>query len=97
MVVRSKGIRSKSRHILRHKPRERGMPPVTHSLRDFPDGSRVAVKIDPSIHKGMPHIRFQGQTGTVIGRQGRSFRVKVVVGHKPKELVVRPEHLKAVQ
>lgn len=97
MVVRSKGLRSKSRHILRHKPRERGMPPVTHSLREFPQGSKVAIKIDPSIHKGMPHIRFQGETGTVMGKQGRAFRISIVSGNKPKQLVVRAEHLKAVQ
>lgn len=96
MAVRSKGLRSKSRQILRRSPRERGRPPVTHALREFADGSRVAVKINPSVHGGMPHIRFQGATGTVVGRQGESFRVHITVGRKRKELVVRPEHLKAV-
>lgn len=96
MVVRSKGLRSKSRHILRKSPRQRGRPPITHSLREFPEGSRVAVKINPSIHAGMPHIRFQGLTGTVLGRRGEAFRVRVMAGNKAKELVVRPEHLKAV-
>jgi large subunit ribosomal protein L21e len=96
MVVRSKGLRSKSRNILRKKPRDRGMPPVTHTLAQFDEGARVAVKINPSVLKGMPHIRFQGQTGIVIGRQGEGVRVQIVVGKKPKELVVRPEHLKQV-
>ena len=96
MVVRSKGLRSKSRQILRKKPRQRGMPPVTHSLAEFPQGSKVAVVINSSIHKGMPHVRFQGQTGTVIGKQGNSFRLMITVGKKEKELVVRPEHLKQV-
>lgn len=96
MVVRSKGIRSKSRHILRHRPRERGMPPVTKSLAEFKEGSKVSVKINPTVHGGMPHVRFQGTTGTVVGRQGEAYRVQIVVGRKQKELVVRPEHLKQV-
>lgn len=97
MVVRSKGIRSKSRQILRKSPRKRGMPPVTHALRHFAEGDRVAIVIDSAIHKGMPHVRFQGTTGIVGGLQGNSVRVFITVGKKPKELVVRPEHLKPVR
>lgn len=96
MVERSKGIRSKSRHILRHRPRERGMPPVTKSLAHFEEGSKVSIKINPTVHGGMPHVRFQGTTGTVVGRQGEAYRVQITVGRKQKELVVRPEHLKQV-
>lgn len=97
MAVRSKGLRSKSRQILRKSPRDRGVPPITHVMKELPEGSRVAVKINPSIHKGMPHIRFQGQTGVVTGKRGNSFVVAIRHGNKPKTLVVRPEHLKTVQ
>jgi large subunit ribosomal protein L21e len=97
MAVRSKGLRSKSRNKLTKSPRERGRPPVTHSLREFPQGSRVAIKINPAILKGMPHIRFQGFTGVVQGRQGEAFDVLIHDGNKPKHLVVRPEHLKTVR
>jgi large subunit ribosomal protein L21e len=96
MVKRSKGLRSKSRHILRRKPRERGKTPVTHTLADFAEGSKVAIKINPSVHGGMPHVRFQGMTGTVAGRQGEAYRLALNVGGKSKQLVVRPEHLKQV-
>lgn len=94
MVVRSKGIRSKSRQILRKSPRHRGMPPPTHASRRFPEGSKVAIVIDAAVHRGMPHVRFQGTTATVVGRQGDAVRVHFVVGKKAKELVVRPEHLR---
>ena len=96
MAVRSKGIRSKSRQILRKSPRSRGFPPITHAVRRFDEGTKVAIKIDSAIHKGMPHIRFQGLTGTVVGRQGNAVVVAIMAGNKPKELVVRPEHLKPV-
>lgn len=94
MARRSKGLRSKSRQILRRTPRERGEPPVTHALRELAEGAKVAIKINSSVHAGMPHIRFQGHTGTIQGKQGRSYKVQVVVGDKPKNLVIRPEHLK---
>lgn len=97
MPVRSKGLRSKSRNKLTKSPRERGRPPVTHSLREFAEGARVAVVINPSILKGMPHIRFQGFSGKVLGRQGEGVRVLIRDGKKPKELVVRPEHLRSIQ
>ncbi len=94
MVKRSKGLRSKSRHILRRKPRDRGFSPITRSLQQFDDGEKVNIVIDPSVHRGMPHVRFQGYTGTVLGRQGNSYRVQIRVGKKIKKLVVRPEHIR---
>ena len=96
MVERSKGMRSKSRHILRKTHHTRGLTPITHQLREFAPGSRVAVVVDPASHGGMPHIRFQGHTGVVVGKQGDAFRVQVVVGQKEKILIARPEHLKRV-
>jgi large subunit ribosomal protein L21e len=96
MVKRSKGIRSKSRQILRKAPRERGMTPITHLLRDFPVGTRVAVVVDPSSQKGMPHLRFQGYTGLVAGRRGDAYLVNVNVGGKMKTVIARPQHLKTV-
>lgn len=94
MVVRSKGIRSKSRQILRKSPRDRGNPPPSHATRRFVEGQKVAISINSAIHKGMPHIRFQGATVVVMGKQGNSYVVRFHSGNKLKELVVRPEHLR---
>jgi large subunit ribosomal protein L21e len=94
MVKRSKGLRSKSRQILQIKPRSRGFSSITKSLRQFDVGDAVHIVIDPSIHKGMPHIRFHGFTGCVEGKQGDAYVVGVRVGKKKKTLVVRPEHLR---
>ena len=97
MPVRSKGLRSKTRHQLRKDSRNRGELPPNRVLADFPIGSRVAVKMEPSQQKGMVHIRFQGQTGTVSGKRGNAFVVDVLHGNKPKTLVLRAEHLKALK
>ena len=97
MPVRSKGLRSKTRHLLLKDPRRRGELPPNRVLADFPVGSHVAIKMEPSQHKGMTHKRFQGLTGTVSGKQGAAFVVAVMHGNMAKTLVVRPEHLKAIQ
>jgi large subunit ribosomal protein L21e len=94
MVKRSKGLRSKSRHILRKKPRQRGVTSITRSLQQFDEGEKVNIVLDPSVHRGMPHIRFHGHTGTVLGRQGNSYRIQLRLGKKVKTIIVRPEHIR---
>ena len=97
MVKRSRGIRSKSRHILRKKPRDRGISSITRALQQFEIGENVSVNIDSSVHKGMPHPRFQGHTGKVEGMQGDAYLVGINVGKKHKTLIVRSEHLGRVK
>ena len=97
MVKRSKGIRSKSRKILRKKPRERGIHSITRALQQFEEGESVNIIIDSSVHKGMPHIRFQGYTGKIEGKQGDSYLVGINDGKKHKVLIIRSEHLRRVQ
>ena len=97
MVKRSKGIRSKSRNILRKKPRDRGLSPITRALQQFEEGDSVNIVIDSSVHKGMPHIRFHGYTGKVEGMQGDSYLVGIDVGKKHKTLIIRSDHLRRVQ
>jgi large subunit ribosomal protein L21e len=96
MVRRSKGLRSKSRHILRKKPRDRGVIPITRALQEYENGESVNIVIDPSIHKGMPHIRFHGKNGIIEGKQGESYKVGINDGNKPKTLIIKPEHLRKV-
>ena len=97
MVKRSKGIRSKSRKILRRKPRDRGLSSITRALQQFEEGDSVNIVIDPSVHKGMPHIRFHGYTGKVEGMQGDSYLVGIYAGKKHKTLIIRSDHLRRVQ
>lgn len=94
MIQRSKGIRSKSRKKLSKRPRERGISSITRALQQFEKGDSVDIVIDPSIHKGMPHIRFQGYTGKIEGKQGESYLVGINDGKKHKALIIRPEHLR---
>ena len=93
MGRRAKGFRHKSRTILQRKPRERGKTGLSKILQDYSEGEKVVVKINPSVHGGMPHRRYFGRVGVIVERRGRSYVVNVPVGDAVKELVIRPEHL----
>ncbi|MFA5452035.1 MAG: 50S ribosomal protein L21e [Candidatus Methanomethylophilaceae archaeon] len=89
----SKGTRAKTRFLLQKKPRARGLSPITRGFQTFENGEKVNIVIDPSEHKGMPHSRFHGYTGVVIGQRGAAFIVSVMDGNKPKTVIARPSHL----
>lgn len=94
MVKASKGIRRRTRFVLQNRVRERGTVPVTHQLQQFAVGDLASITIDPSVHKGQPHARFQGRTGRVVGSQGKAYLVQVYEGGKAKAVLARPEHLR---
>ncbi len=93
MGRRAKGFRHKSRSILTRNPRERGKTTLAKILHDYGAGEKVIIKIDPSMHKGMPHRRFQGKVGVIIAKRGQSYVLHVPQGDATKEIIVRPEHL----
>jgi large subunit ribosomal protein L21e len=88
-------MRKKSRDKMSKTVRARGISPVVRAIQEFEKGTMVHVIIDPSIHKGMPHPRFHGKTGEVVGKRGRAFVLKVTDGDATKTLITLPEHLTA--
>ena len=92
-MPKSKGYRSGTRSLLRRKPKERGKTGLSKILHEYKPGDKAVVKIDPSVHKGMPHRRYQGKIGVIVNRRGRSYLVDVTQGDAIKKIIVRPEHL----
>jgi large subunit ribosomal protein L21e len=64
-------------------------------IQKFELGQKVHVVCEPSIQKGMPHRRFHGKTGTVIGQRGRAWLLQIRDGDSEKIVIARPQHLKA--
>jgi large subunit ribosomal protein L21e len=89
-------LRRRGRSILRKTPRNRGLSPVTHEFQVFEAGEKANIFIDPSVHRGAPHLRFHGKTGTVVGNQGHAFVLEVKDGNKIKIVVARADHLRKV-
>lgn len=90
---KSKGYRNNTRRLLSRNPRERGKISLGRLLHAYKEGEKVVVKIDASVHKGMPHRRFHGKIGTIVTKRGRSYVVNVPQGDSTKKIIVRPEHL----
>jgi len=92
MVTKShgklKGTRSKFRKSIRLN--------INKFLRKFVDGDKVAVVIESASVSGRPFRRFQGLTGTVEGKRGHSYLVKIRDGKKYKTIIAKPEHLKKI-
>jgi large subunit ribosomal protein L21e len=97
MAKRSKGTRSRTRYKYRRPLRSRGLSPISRSLQQFNVGEKANIVVDPSIHKGQPHARYHGLTGTIIGTQGRAYQVEVTAGRTQKVVIVLPEHLRKVK
>jgi large subunit ribosomal protein L21e len=89
------GPRKKTRYKFKKDLRERGLPPVTCVIQNFDIGQQVHIVCNPSIQKGMPHRRFHGLTGTVLGRRGRAWMLTIRDGNADKIVIARPQHLKA--
>jgi len=93
---RSKGYRSGTRQLLRKGWKNGGMKPVSPLLRDYEVGEKVIIKIEPSEVKGQPHRRYQGKTGIIMERRGRAYVVNVQDGHKTRQVIARPDHIKSI-
>ncbi len=59
-------------------------------------GTAVRIEASPMTKNGRPHLRFNRLLGKVVGREGKSYKVQVRLGDKPKILVVGNVHLEKV-
>lgn len=98
MVKAPRGFRNRTRKLLRKNVREKGsIPRLSSLLREYNVGDKVAIVINSSYHKAMPHRRYYGLTGTITGRRGEAYEVEVYLGDKKKVLYVSPVHLKPLK
>jgi len=89
----SKGYYAGTRSLLKKETREKGKPRIRKLLQNYPIGSQVIIRMDPSMQKSMPHKRFHGKIGTIKDKRGRGYVVIVPQGKTFKEIIVRSEHL----
>jgi len=92
MTQKSHGPRAKTRKRLKQPVRYR--PTITKFLKEFQIGEKVVIDPEPSSQRGMPHVRYRGRVGEIIGKRGNAYIVAVKVGSKTKQLISAPEHLK---
>ena len=66
-------------------------------MHSYEEGDRVAIVLDGSQQKGMPHRRFHGRSGCIHKRQGVAWVVSVKDGNMQKTVIARPEHLRPLE
>lgn len=91
----SDGPRHGTREKLSNSPRDRGTSPPQRAVRQFDEGTKVHLKLDPSVQDGRFHPRFDGLTGEVEGKQGAAFKVRIEDGGKEKSIIASAAHLQA--
>jgi len=87
---RSHGFKHKSRSIMT-KNTPRG---VSFLLREYHEGDKALVIIDPRQHKALPHRRYHGKVGTITKLGRRSITLDIKLGKKTKNLITRADHIK---
>lgn len=92
-MAKTHGTRRKSRYKLKKTVREKGLSPISRAIQEFAQGDMVNIDLDPGIQNGMPHPKFHGRTGRVMGQRGRAYIVEVRDGGLMKEVIILPEHL----
>jgi large subunit ribosomal protein L21e len=92
MVRSSRGFRTGTRRKLKKGVRSRSR--LKGKMQDFKPRDRVIIVQNPTFHKGMPHPRFKGATGTVIEKRGSSYVIEIKDKNKHKIILSAPEHLK---
>ncbi len=91
---KSKGPRRKGRSVLTKRVRERGKLGLSRLLAEYDVGEKVIINIDPGVHRGMPHKRFQGKVGTVVEKRGKAYILDIPQRKTSKLVIAGPEHLR---
>jgi large subunit ribosomal protein L21e len=88
----SKGKMTKRTRLLGFAKRRLTIPDL---LSTYEVGDTVAI--DPQVrYSGLPHGRYRGKTGKIIGKRGKAYEVKITDGDMEKILIVPPVHLRKV-
>jgi len=64
---------------------------ITSYMKRFEIGNRVHVVLKTG---NIPHPKFHGLTGKVIGKEGRSYIIAIRNKKAVKKIVLKPEHLR---
>jgi len=94
MVKRSKGYLNKYSRRLKAKRKLT----VNDFIKDFQVGDKVYIDPVPYYRAGqIPHKRYRGRVGTVVGVRGNAYIVEVKLGGKTFKPIILPIHLKPAQ
>ena len=88
MVRKSYGKMRGTRQKLKRKSARR----IADYMREYNLGDMVHIDFASMV--GMPHPKFQGLTGEIIGKRGHAYMVRIRDMNKFKTILLKPQHLK---
>ncbi|MEM3362229.1 MAG: hypothetical protein QXV64_02785 [Candidatus Anstonellaceae archaeon] len=66
-------------------------------VKKYEIGQKVAILPHPAYPNGMPHPKYKGRVGTIIGKRGDAYEIQIRDGNKLKTLIATPEHIKEIR
>ena len=94
MGKRKGGSRRKSRKLMRKPAGTGGKLSLSKYFAEFVPGEQVVLKAEPSVQKGLFHLRFHGRAGKIVRKQGNGYAVQFYDGNKEKTIITHPIHLR---
>lgn len=73
--------------------KSRGKLSLSKYFQEFKDGEKVAIIREASLNPAFPE-RIQGLTGTISGKKGSAYIIKLMDGNEEKTYIIKPMHLK---
>lgn len=93
----SYGIRARTRKLFSRAFRKHGAPALKNNLTSYRLGDYVDIKVNGSVHKGMPYKFYHGKTGRVFNVNPNAIGVlvnkQVRNRIEQKRLHIRVEHI----
>jgi large subunit ribosomal protein L21e len=86
---RSLGKMSKRSRLLRRKSKLG----ATKLLQNFELGDIVHIDLQTG-YSGMPHPRYRGRSGSIVGKRGEAYVVEIQVMRAKKRLTIPAVHLR---
>lgn len=80
----------------RKKIRTRGKLQLSRYFQELKNGDFVSISREPAVQSSFPE-RFQGITGIVESKRGKSYIVKIKDRNKYKKILIEPIHLKKIK
>ena len=78
------------------KIKTRGKLQLSRYFQEFVSGDSVSVVKEQAVQSSFPS-RIQGRTGTVEGRRGKAYMIKIKDSNKEKKFLIQPVHLKKIK
>ena len=89
----SKGSKGKMARRTRNLGRHKKKLTVSDMMKKFEEGDKVLVKIKPNYNTSLPHPKFNGRHGKVLGVKGMAYVIQIKCGKALKSLDILPVHL----